>query len=450
MKYSPKVLFATFIAANMGFANLAVAQYPCPTCPTCPPNVPSYPGYTEVMPSTPLPTPPEPMEVETEETTEIPPAPEVGTFTPPPMPAPSTPIQQVTTTASSQTTLLPNTFGDIFDTGTYLFNGATIVTSPGGGGVVGRNKISEASNPIPRDRFFFNFDYFSETQLSPEDPWVARFSPGLERTILCGAASIEARLPFAATFDADFSTTTADDRDFELGNLQFIFKGILYNEEGFYFTGGTGLVLPTASDADLFDPFTGEQLLTIENESVLLEPYLAIVMLPTDRTFVQLWTQASFDVRGSEVFASEPMIGTPLTSFNEIGRLQSANLLQFDVQVGYWLMEQSNCRCKRGLFDIDGLAVFAEYHYNTTIGTPDFIGSPGSASTLVSTSGSIDEMNLTLGGTALIGDRSSLALGVVLPLKGGDDERFDYQLGVRYNLYFGDSVRQRNRTVNMF
>ena len=55
-------------------------------------------------------------------------------------------------------------------------------------------KISEEQSPMPRDRVFFNYNYFNNAR--SDCPNVAGRVFGFEKTFLDGAASVELRLPF--------------------------------------------------------------------------------------------------------------------------------------------------------------------------------------------------------------------------------------------------------------
>src|SRR5262245_3521408 len=65
-------------------------------------------------------------------------------------------------------------------------------------GVVGLTKISDDNNPLPRDRVFFDYDYFNRVPLTSSGFNVHRFSPGFEKTFFDMRASIEVRFPFAS------------------------------------------------------------------------------------------------------------------------------------------------------------------------------------------------------------------------------------------------------------
>src|SRR5262249_14312798 len=79
------------------------------------------------------------------------------------------------------------------------------VPNPSNGGAVGRTKIADDNSPLPRDRFILDYDYFDNVPLSRQTG-VHRFSPGIEKTFLDQSASIEVRLPFAATLSSDVTT----------------------------------------------------------------------------------------------------------------------------------------------------------------------------------------------------------------------------------------------------
>src|SRR5207237_776846 len=92
---------------------------------------------------------------------------------------------------------------------------------------------------------------------------------------------------------------------------------------------------------------------------------------------------------------------------------------------------------------LQGLAPFVELHYNSTLGNADtvqagrFLIAPDSAH--------VDELNLSAGFIAVLGERFQLSVGAVVPLRGGDNRTFDWQLGVRGNYFFGPTARNPNR-----
>src|SRR5262249_19027286 len=77
------------------------------------------------------------------------------------------------------------------------------VPNPSGGGTDGRIQIGEVINPLPRGRFVFDYDLFSGVPLGVGSRDVNRFVFGFEKTFFDGQASVEVRVPFAATLNSD-------------------------------------------------------------------------------------------------------------------------------------------------------------------------------------------------------------------------------------------------------
>jgi hypothetical protein len=309
-----------------------------------------------------------------------------------------------------------------------------LVPNPSGGGAVGRTKVSEDNSPWPRDRVIFGFDYFSNVPLSPAGLDVRRFSPGIEKTFFDRTASIELRFPFASTLDSTVIADGITNTSTAFGNIHMTLKGLLYGTETLCVASGLGIGLPTASDVNvrLLD---GTELIRIDNEAVILTPYVAMLLTPDDHFFFQFWTQVSFDAGGNPVAVNAAFDGLV-----NAGELNSAALAQFDAQIGYWVIRSLNPE-----ETLRGLAPFVELHYNTTISDPDAIAA--GAVVIADSAGNIDELNLTAGLMAQLGDRSFLSVGVVAPLRSGDDRFFDWQAGVRFNWFFGPTVREADRTT---
>jgi hypothetical protein len=299
------------------------------------------------------------------------------------------------------------------------------VCSPADGGVVGRQKISEDNNPWPRDRILFNYDYFNSVPLGSNDRDVRRFVPGIEKTFLSGNMSLEARFPMASTLSSDLALDpgtgdTIGSTETELGNIMLTFKSLLYTSEQWAFSGGMAVGLPTGDDTSV--SLAGRELIRIENESVILQPFLAAGWQPNDRLFSQSWFSYSFDTSGSPVAVN--VAGAGLST---IGRLDARSVMSLDWQIGYWLI-RNDCNWLRGL------APFIELHYNTTTGDQSRVASGAFA---VEDANDYDEVNLTAGVTSIIGDGVTASLGVVTPLTGEGNRFFDSQIGFRLNYYYG-------------
>jgi hypothetical protein len=59
---------------------------------------------------------------------------------------------------------------------------------PTPGASIGRVKIADNSSPLPRDRVFFDYNYFHNTSLNGVN--VNRYTPGLETTFFSGMTSL--------------------------------------------------------------------------------------------------------------------------------------------------------------------------------------------------------------------------------------------------------------------
>src|SRR5262249_50623949 len=159
--------------------------------------------------------------------------------------------------------------------------------NPAGGGAVGLTKIFDDNSPLPRDRVIFNYDFFSRAPLTTSGVDVNRFSPGFEKTFLDRRASVEVRVPFAATLSSDVPADglTNTGRQ-ELGDVHLTFKGLLYRGDALHVAAGLGVDLPTADDTRLLAS-DGTSLIHISNDAVLLTPYVAYLLTPGDRLFFQ-------------------------------------------------------------------------------------------------------------------------------------------------------------------
>jgi hypothetical protein len=306
---------------------------------------------------------------------------------------------------------------------------------PGAGGAVGRTKIADDNSPLPQDRVIFDYDYFNNVPLSARGVDVNRFSAGFEKTFFDGRASLELRLPFATTLSSDVHADggTSADR-VELGDLNLTLKALLYGGPVVNVAAGLGLAVPTANDVRVFAP-DGTPLLRIKNEEVVLTPYLAYLVTPTDRLFIQNWVAFGFDTNGNSVSADFNQAG-----LQHVGRLHDQTLCQIDAQLGYWLIRNGDPSAL-----LRGLAPFVELHYNATLGNADQI--QANQLSIGAQDAHVDELNLSAGVIALVGERLQLAIGAVVPLKGGIDRKFDWQVGVHGSYYFGPSARGGSRAA---
>jgi hypothetical protein len=298
---------------------------------------------------------------------------------------------------------------------------------------VGRTKLSDDNSPLPRDRVIFDYDFFSRTPLGPGGQDVHRFSPGIEKTFFDQRASLEVRFPFAATIDSDQDVGMfGSSHDAQFGNIHLTLKGLAYRDPVFNIAAGLGIDVPTADDARV--SFNGRELVRVHNDEVVLTPFIAYLVTPNDRLFFQNWFAVDIVTNSNEVTADPIFNG-----LTNVGRLRDQNVLQIDAQLGYWLYrsEQSGW--------LTALAPFLELHYNSSVNDPGSVQF-GPVS-LAPSSKHFDELNMSVGVVAQVGENATFYLGAVFPLKEDTNRSFDYQLGLRANIFFGPTARDRSRAT---
>lgn len=298
--------------------------------------------------------------------------------------------------------------------------------SPSSGTVVGRQKESEDQNPIPRDRLIFNYDYFSNSNLTATGFDIYRFVFGFEKTFFNQMASIEVRIPFASTLSSDLTQGGVQARDVEFGDVRITPRVLLYGNNYFRVGSGLGIYVPTARDIRVFS-MSGDEVLQIKNRSLLLSPYIGVFITPTTRLFGQVWGAIDWDTTGSPVLVTN---GTNLVNTGD--RLHDTTLMEWDAQLGYWLVRKNE-----GV--LRGLAPFVELHYGTAIQNADVMTS--GIFTVGDPRNRIDELNLTTGLIAQLGQRSVISIGAATPMRGRDNSSFEYQVGVRASIFFGPTLR---------
>jgi len=310
------------------------------------------------------------------------------------------------------------------------------VPNRGMGGVVGFVKISEDNNPMPRDRFIFNYDYFDAVPLTPNGIPVNRYQFGFEKTFFDGRTSIEVRMPFASTLNSD-GFVGADGTNTELGNLRLALKALLLRRQTFNVSTGLGIYLPTADDFRIRQ-VGGPDAIRVTNESVQLSPFLAALWTPTNRFFSQAWLGFAFDTGGNKVTVDPNFFGGTRSN---IGQLRSASLMTADMQLGYWLY-----LAESGL--LRGAAPFLELHYNGSVSNGTVLTAASNVF-IGDTGGNFDELNLSTGVTTKLGNNVNFTVGVAAPLRSERNRTFDYQVGVRLNWFFGYTAQRMTPATNV-
>ncbi|HKD38275.1 MAG TPA: hypothetical protein VKB78_15785, partial [Pirellulales bacterium] len=117
-----------------------------------------------------------------------------------------------------------------------------------------------------------------------------------------------------------------------------------------------------------------------------------------------------------------------------IGTLRDQDLLETDLQLGYWLYRDSTARY------LMAIAPTIEYHYTTTLQNASIVTGTGRNSQFVfaSPANRLDIHNLTLGLELQIGPRALLNIAAILPLNGinSDNRQFDSELFIQFNRFF--------------
>lgn len=349
-------------------------------------------------------------------------------------------VSRATPTGSPGTQ--PNTLGaniaTFYDYTQLLAAATTFLPTPSSGGLVGRTKIAEDNSPLPRDRVIFNYDYFGGVDFGPKGQGVHRFSPGVEMTFFDQWTSVEFRMPFASTINANIVSDGATADGVLLGNAHVTLKGLLYRSDWLYIAAGLGIGAPTGADVGLRTE-SGTQLLRMINESVILSPYVAALFLPTEDIYLMGFYAVDFDTMGTSVEVNQG--GDRLRN---VGRIYDAPFQQIDGQVGAWLY-----RCRDEYALVRGVMSFLELHYNMTLGNGNGLSG---ANFLVTDPLNFSELNVTAGVTTTFGTNALFTVGASFPVLGGDDKSFDFQIGVRANIFFGPTARNRSiaTTVSSF
>jgi hypothetical protein len=304
-------------------------------------------------------------------------------------------------------------------------------------------KMAENDISLPVDRVFFNYNHFSNafemeaqqafppgaTQFRTEP--VDRYTIGFEKTYFDGWASVEMRMPFSGSFDADLQSLNVTNGN--VGNLAVILKGLLYQDDRWGFGIGLGIDTPTGSDTVAR---LGTTNLELQNEAVHLLPYVGFLYAPgdpqwgwNDTWFASGFLQVDVAASGNTVRLADPAGGGGVN----LGKFNEQHQLFADLGVGYWLYRDP-CAPRW-----TGLSVIGELHYSTSIHDPDLVaGTFGGAAAAVSNpSGRFDVFNGTIGIQALMFDCSSLRVAASFPFGTGEDKRFyDSEVQVQFNRRF--------------
>jgi hypothetical protein len=422
-------ILAFAIGVTFAVAVTAMGQTPPPPLPSATPGA-SITAPPATGPSPPVPAPPSPSPSASPGATIAPPAanpPADDEFA----------IGGLPSTESGANAVAPYMIGDFFAGNGQIFlfskdsanQGRRLVGQIPSAGGSGRAKITDDNCVLPEDRVFFLYDHFDNAILiptpSPHALDVNRYTPGFEKTFFDRYASFELRIPFADTQNSDvFLGGDGREEDTEFGNLEAVLKMLAWRDDVVAFGGGIGFNLPTAPGARIFEAQQSQPLFTIDNNAFHVQPFLGLVYTPSDRLFFQAFLQFDIDATGNRVEQRD---------FGRVGTLYDQNLLQTDLQLGYWWFRDPSARY------LTALAPTIEYHYTTTLQDAKLIaaGTPDSTFVFGNAANRLDIQNLTLGVEMLIGRRALLNIAAVVPLNGNNANRqFDSEIFVEFNRFF--------------
>lgn len=276
-------------------------------------------------------------------------------------------------------TFIPNMLGDFV--GGFLFEPTPAPdTDPRAvARTLNRFKVADNNSPIPRTRLLWSYNYFS-------DPF--NVSGGAHRNFLGGEyAFFQQRFSVDARFNFNyFEGFPNSDNETLIGNFYTTLKALLLRTETLAISSGLAFGWPTGD-------FPGQ--------------------LPTDNVYFMPFASFLYHTPGSRLYAQGfEQLDIPSESNDEM-------MLHTDLGVGYFL-----------LYDhpgwINSIAGTTEMHLYTPVG--------GAASGVYQGMAYDDVLNLTVGATAVIANRATLAMGMGFPISENKDYDFEFQ--IHLNWYF--------------
>jgi len=300
-------------------------------------------------------------------------------------------------------------------------------------------KLVENNSVIPEDRIFFNYSFFNDVNLSGGGVIdVNRYLFGVEKTFFYGICSVELRVPFASTLNSEQSTLGINLTNTEFGDVALITKAVLRRTERAVLAGGLGLSVPTADDTQLFRR-DGTELVHVHNDTVHLLPFFGLLLTPNDRFFVQSFLQFDIDSNGNRVYG-QYQLDDLQSQFQQaqgagglpaLGTLYDQSLMFADVSFGYWLWRDPSAR------RMTGVVPTLELHYTTSLNDRSEVSDDTGAIRVVSNDANrFDYLNLTAGVHFVFGTANTITPALVMPLRSGDDDQFDYEFQLQANVVF--------------
>jgi hypothetical protein len=278
------------------------------------------------------------------------------------------------------TSYMPGMFGDIIGGQVRTVvnlggSGLTPVAMPNPSQNAGF-KIAENESPRPTNRFYYNYNFFGNVDVSVGQPvpflQVHRHTIGFEKTVLGENASIGLRLPFLSLGgDPGYSSQY-------VGDLSVIMKAAIINNQETGNLLSVGLVIGTPTgETPSFPGGRGQRLFMPRIFDVILQPFFGYIYNLSPDWYVHGFHSVSVP-----------------TDFNDV------TFMSNDVGIGYWLY-----RNDEGI--LKGIIPTAEIHINTPFTHRDI-----TANLFM-----IDQSTLT-GGVTFAFARSTLGGAVGVPFNG--------------------------------
>lgn len=313
-----------------------------------------------------------------------------------------------------------------------------VFPNPGasGAGLVGIEKITENTSPMPRDRVFFNYSNFGGVPLTGGGVNVNRMTPGFEKTFFDGMTSLEMRLPFATTLSnnvlVDGVTNTGTT---QFGDMSLTGKMLLYTDDSLAVSGGLQMALPTASDltARLTD---GTQLVRINNDTVYLMPFLGALYTPGERFFSQGFLQFDAPANANRVFVNN---FNPNGNLDPAGKVRDVPFLFADIGSGYWLYRDDEAQ------GLTGFSTTLELHYNRSLQPTNVVNT--ALYRIGSVLNNVEMLNVVIGGNLHFNLNSTLTVAYVTPIGNSADQLFNHELRVFFNYRFGPQTFRTRTTL---
>ncbi|MEQ8787424.1 MAG: hypothetical protein RIC55_14060 [Pirellulaceae bacterium] len=321
---------------------------------------------------------------------------------------------------------IPKMFGDFDPMNGYmaiynqLYNGM-FATDIASAGVGQRLKVLENNNAWPDNRIDFVYRHYHNA-LSSTPPFgapnvnqfpVDSYTFSWERTFLDGDVSLQVVMPFLGTptiYSADMAFPNNHVSGGNVGNAGVVFKGLLYEDGAFAFSGGLGVNAPTGSNANgrAFDT-----AFEIQNRAWQLAPYASFIWAPGDGLFQDFFMQGGIQydmVAGSNrVMAHNATAGFSGPLMDVV----DPNLLFVDLTCGVWLWENPEAPI------LSGVAGQVELHSATSGASHFAAGAAGSDVFVFGGPGArIDNLNITGGLRFMLFGNMTLGVSGVAPLNG--------------------------------